>query len=200
MRDLSSALFPVETPPILAVDQTSINLCVQALQHNMQANFEQHLRELVFCNSREPVGTKLEVKYRRTISTGEAAKILSLLWKESDFVTEAALRASGLGIQKSYSGVALTAHSLAVDLAETPQQVSKLNSSIRSIALSAANYGLVHRNSVNTTKVILRGSKNLHAFMSQVNTKNIAILTELMPHILATVDSAAASGERGSTI
>lgn len=190
MQEVSSAPFAHERPPIAHFDRTADFLRASAILMDMIANYGEQLEATIFCPSNSCPNAKLFRKHRRTLKSIDAFRVLAVIWKESEFVTEAALVNAGL--VRDYQERQLTAYSLAQDFSEAPQQVARLNSRIRTIGIAAAAYQLVDRNGVplvdgdgvNGNKVILRGTRRLHKFMSEFNAKNIEVMA-LLAHLFA---------------
>jgi hypothetical protein len=146
-------------------------LRAHALHLNMIANYIEQLEATIFCQTAVDGDGKVLLKYRRILQSSDAYKVLVVIWKESSFVSERDLSAAGLN--RSYCGRDLTAHTLATDLSHTPYEVGKLNSRVRIIGLAAAAYHLVDRDLVHGTRVVLKGTCILHNFMSHLSIKNI---------------------------
>jgi hypothetical protein len=157
--------------------QAVFSLRFHTVQLKIFSNYENHLEEVVFTRRPNDLDEKLFKKYCRILKKIDAYKILAFLWKESEFIGEEVM--AQLGLRKSYKGKSLTAHHLAADLAETGAEVAALNSRIRIIAIAASNFGLVDRESLNSTTVILKGTALLHQFMTGLATQNLLLLNEL---------------------
>lgn len=179
MPDVSSASLSTGPLPIMRPDRTALFLRMHAVQLNMHSNYSEQLEAQIFCQPCGEMDSKLRNKYRKILNSIDAYKVLVNLWKESEFVTDEALAEAGLC--REYQGRDVTAHTLAVDLAQTTQQVSKMNSRVRMIGLSAASYNLVDRKLVYSTKALLKGTNLLHAFMSRLSAKNILALSDFAP-------------------
>jgi hypothetical protein len=179
MQKLSSAPLP-EGPPQIKRDKTSaLLLRAPGIHLDMLAAYHESLEAFVFPHANTECGSKLLIKYRRILRTPDAGKVLAITWKESEFVSDEALTDAGLS--RVYNEKDLTAHSLAVALAESPQDVGKLNSQIRNIGIAAAAHQLIGRDELHSTKVLLRGTFLLHDFMVNLSEKYITAIANFIP-------------------
>jgi hypothetical protein len=181
-----SAPFPEEPRRIMRPDRTALLLHVQGVRMDLLAAYGELLETMIFARTTVACDEKLLLKYCRTLKSNEAHNVLSIIWKESTFVTAEALAQAGVG--REYQGTDLTAHRLAVDLCERPQDVSKVNSRVRNIAIAAASFHLVDRTLAHSTKTVMSGTRTLHEFMTELNSVNIKTLASLLP-ILHSVSS-----------
>jgi hypothetical protein len=160
------------------VANTSLLLRAHAIHMDMAASFSNQLEHRIFSQSISGFPPKTLNKYRRTLRDTDAYKILALIWKESEFIPQEALVGN---LQQRYRGRQLTSHGLAVELAESPHDVAKLNSQIRNIGLAAAAYQLVDRKLIHNTRVILKGTILLDQFMSALGAKYISLAESFAP-------------------
>lgn len=193
MQELSSAPLPEESRSIRRADRTALVLKVHAVQLDMLANYEHQLLSTVFVRTPTDCDAKLSKKYRRTLLSSDAFKVLSIIWKESSFVTDEALAEAGL--TRAYKANELTAHRLAADLTEDTHEVAKFNSRIRTIGMAAASYELTDRALVHSTRVILKGTDILHQFMTDLSAKNILAMARFVP-LSPTISPIAKAGGR----
>jgi hypothetical protein len=168
-----------DRPPEVLADRTSISLRAHAIQLDITANYGLLLEQTIFDRTIDGVdhkNDKLYQSYRRTLKTIDAYRILAILWKESEFITDNDLEMAGM--RRLYQGRHLTAHGLAVELAEVGREVAALNTRIRMIAVAASAYELVDRDAVNSTTVSLKGTLILHEFMMLLSAKNIQTMAK----------------------
>jgi hypothetical protein len=185
MQEVSTPL-PSEPPLIVRAEPTGLFLRVQATLMDMNASYGEQLEATVFPRLTGCDDRKLIKQYRRILRGSEAHNVLGIIWKESEFISDAAL--AQFELCRAYQGRPLTCHSLAVDLAETPQEVAKLNSRVRIIGIAAAAHQLVDRKEVSSTKIVLNGTKVLHEFMIELNSKRILAVARFVPLINASTD------------
>jgi len=179
---LSPAQISGTAPPVARATPISAFLRSHALHLDMIANYSTLLDGTIF--TRSPVGCdahnpKVLKQHRRLLRSTDAYKTLAVIWKESRFVDSEDLARAGLS--REYQGRDLTSYSLATDFSRTPKQVAKLNSRIRGVGLAAAMYGLIDRQLVHSTKVILSGTEILHNFMFELGAKNTLIMAKFVP-------------------
>jgi hypothetical protein len=179
---LSPAQISSTAPPVARATPMSTFLRSHAAHLDMIANYGDLLDEAIF--TRPPIGcdaknSKFLKQQCRLLRSTDAYKTLAVIWKESRFVDDEDLARAGLS--REYQGRDLTSYSLATDFSRTAKQVAKLNSRIRSVGLAASTYGLIDRQLVHSTKVILSGTEVLHSFMSELGAKNSLVMTRFVP-------------------
>lgn len=144
-------------------------LVTQAVLHEISANYLRLLEELVFPH-KPAFDEKQILSLKRTLVDSEANTVLTIVWKESPYVTDAELALSGYS--RSFGNVPLTSHSLAVSLATTPKDVAATNSRVRQIVLAASAYNLIKRDQACGNKVSLGATEFLHGFMVKLGEAN----------------------------
>jgi hypothetical protein len=147
---------------------------VHALTHDMAANYAQLLDKVLSQPADRGFDLKDRVRFRRVLRDEDAFRILSVIWKESNYVSHEDLEAVDLG--RSMEPDNLTTFGLAVKLASSPRELSKLNSRIRQIAIAANAFGLIERHRASTTNVQLRATEALHNFMMRLAEENGRLL------------------------
>ena len=134
------------------------------------------IRSAVFSPILVPHGERAEyAKYTRLLEGSLAHNILTIIWKESDFM---AGHPNSTGMKKtSLNGI--TQHGLAVAMAETPGEVGALNSFIRNVSIAAEKFGLLERN-IAPNKVYLVGTSVLHRMMTLVAEGNRLLMRDVL--------------------
>jgi len=150
-----------------AASPTAIALVAQATHSYIVSTWDQLLDDHVFSLTPNAcIGPKEEKTYRRLLKSRDGNIVVSILWKESSFVTERDLQDAKMA--KRFPENAITQHRLAVALATKPSEVAALTYRVRNICIAAAAFGLVERDEISETKVLLRGTNQLHRLMLAV--------------------------------
>jgi hypothetical protein len=163
LESTSDRTLPVTDSPRLPLSPLQVIGIVVALGERRETVFQ----ELVFTrNTLEPIDKKSRRNYERLLLSETAQLVLMLIWKEdfsynSDSITK--------HLTQNLPPKILTAHSLAVSLAKTPQEVAAINTSVRSIVIAAQSFGLIDRSPVFSRKVSLRGTSVLHEVMLRLS-------------------------------
>jgi hypothetical protein len=158
-------------------ERASTSLRVHALQLDIIASYGALLEQDIFNHpdvDRE-IGKKLAQSQRRTLKSIDAYKILSIIWKESEFISSGDLRAAGL--TSLFERKQLTAYGLACEIAETKYEVAAVNTRIRNIAVAASTYQLMDRSAAGSTAKMLKGTRLLHDFMTKLSERDIQAWT-----------------------
>ena len=144
------------------------------------------LHQMIFARVTAPqAGWKDYVAYRRLLESDDALFILAEIWKES--IPQEELCEAGLS--RSFPDAPMTQHGLAVALAELPREVSAMNSQVRNLSIAAEAYGLVIRQTVTPTKVVVAATGLLHSFMLKLDHMYGRILGDLPPFAQAIDDN-----------
>lgn len=143
------------------------------------------LQQMIFARVTGPEAAwKLYVAYRRLLDFDDAVFILGVIWKE--FIAEEDLSLAGLG--RSFPNSPMTQHGLAVALAKLPKEVSAMNSHVRNLSIAAEAYGLITRQMVTPTKVVIEATELLHSFMIELHCLYEGVLRGAWPPVQAEVD------------
>jgi hypothetical protein len=149
-------------------------LRTQVTYQLMGHNYRTLMREMIFSQKIPNISEKTLRKYQRTLEDVEAHDTLAIIWKETCDIPDQAI--SDADLTRSYQDCTITAHRLAVDTAESTDELAAANSRLRNIGLAASSYRLVDRVGLRLTKVSLRGTPLLHEFMctlGEMNTETI---------------------------
>jgi len=162
---------------------TSRALFSHLIQFEIEENYFELLRSNVLSKVDPGRDRKRHLYFERVLKTPDARMVLAIIWKESPYVTAADLSAAGLS--KTYDTSELTSHGLAVHLATTPRDVSKLNSKVRTIGLAAEHFGLITKRKLGSTRTVLEGTALLHDLMKALGESNISTIRRLTATIEA---------------
>lgn len=151
--------------PRLSASGLGPELEIHAALAELSAIYEEVLEDFVFKTGVESPASKKkeELKYRRTLKDAEGQAILTIIWKESDFVDKQSL--DEVGFNKTFDDRALTVYGLATKLASSPMDLARVNSRIRSICMAAEYFGLIERERKTLTHGLVRGTEKLHILM-----------------------------------
>jgi hypothetical protein len=143
---------------------------------DVDAIYEELLGEMVLSSaSLAGPDRKDALRYARILKDREAYAVLTIIWKESAFVSDETLRAAG--VARTFEDVELSAYRIAVSFADAPQHLAATNSRVRAICLAAEHFGLIERIAHAQTRVALRGTKLLHHFMLAISERIIDIIS-----------------------
>lgn len=152
-------------------------LAIHAAMASLSAIYEEVLEILVFGSVEDPArDTKEVLSYRRTLKDSEAQAILTIIWRESDFVDKQSLEE--VGLKKTFDDRDVTVYGLAVMLASSPLNLAKINSRIRSICMAAEYFGLIERERTASTRSPIRGTEKLHILMLAIAGHAETLLSE----------------------
>jgi|HubBroStandDraft_3_1064219.scaffolds.fasta_scaffold29613_3 hypothetical protein len=124
------------------------------------------LRHEVFSAALAP-RTKDTVSHERTLLQDEAQQYLTILWKESHFVSDKLLAKAG--VARSFLPGELTCHALALSAAATAEDLGKVYKRIQLIVNTAHSYGLISKDIRGPKKVVISGTSLLHNVMLSIN-------------------------------
>jgi len=146
-----------------------------AIQHEMRVNYERVIDET---SSEDGSATdqKSLLSFKRLLKKPESLLILSLIWKESSFISQDMVQS--IGMDKTFRSP-ITQHGLAIALSDEPSDVSALNSIVRSVSIAAQHFGLVQREAISPTKIALTGTEKLHDLMLRLSEYNSATLERI---------------------
>jgi hypothetical protein len=136
---------------------------------------------LIFSNPRpdQRHNRKQLLKYQKVLYDTDAHSILSVIWRESSFISDEVLALTNL--ERSFPSEKLNSWNMATKLARSKEELARRNSRIRLIGLAGQAYGLVERkDGVQGNKVILEGTQLLHEFMLKLAEQQAAQLIELV--------------------
>jgi hypothetical protein len=130
---------------------------------------------------------KAALSFQRTLEAYETYPILRVIWKESPYVTDSELEASGY--MRSFRPGTLTCHGFAERIAESDTDVGKVNKRIRTIVDASSAYGLIEKQKVGLRKKnLLVGSEFLHEFMVELSKMHERILDGKRGSVLTEVN------------
>ena len=161
-----SALGPLSLSP-----GSLVTIRMQEIYRSLSANYTHLLNEIVFSRDigvRE--NRKMIKSFRRMLQNDEANLVLSILWRESSYVTEDELSYDGLS--KLCLEKPLTTYHLAVYLANNKNEVASTNSRFRLIVAAGAAFGLLAKRRFSRTKVFISGTELLHNFIVRLGFEN----------------------------
>jgi len=126
------------------------------------------LKTMVFADPPSHLYEKEKRKYENFLKDYDCLSLFFLVWKES--LTDEELTR----LEITRSPFPLNAHRLAVELAESPKDVAKTTSYIRTFSLAASAYGLINRAAERSTLVKLEPTPLLHRFLAALVKRNSA--------------------------
>jgi hypothetical protein len=174
MRDVKKspgASAPRALVPAFMSPASLVTIRLQEIYRALYANYIRLLNEIVF--SRDAIleeNRKLKKSLERVIKDDEANLVLTILWRESPYVSEDEL--SYDGFSKIFVDSPLTTYHLAVYLADGKNEVAATNSRVRLIVSAGAAFGLVTKRQMTRTKVYIVGTELLHNFMVRLGFEN----------------------------
>jgi hypothetical protein len=162
----------VNTPTTSIVPTpASIAIRVQAIHQQMGLNYTDLLERLVFIHPPRDCDRKTLRTYRNILLSDESDLVLTIFWKESDFVTDDDV-ISGGAARIFPRGTPITCYALAVKLYPNDStKIAAANSRVRAIAAAASAYGLIEK-SKDTRKKFVSGTALLHEFMTTLGQEN----------------------------
>jgi hypothetical protein len=156
-----------------------VTLRMQELYRSLSANYTQVLNDVVFSKiNTQQDNRKLIQSFKRVLDSNEANLVLSILWRESSYVTDEELSYDGfsrLGLERP-----LTTYHLAVYLADNKNEVAATNSRVRLIVSAGTEFGLVNKQKLTNTKVLIFGTELLHSFMVRLGFENANSCAEIL--------------------
>ena len=159
------------TPPSLNSGPL-VTIRMQEVCRSLSANYTRLLQEIVFTQvtQQEERNKKLVKSFKRALAADEVNSVLTILWRESGYVTEDEL--SYDGFMKLFREHPLTSYHLAVYLAGDKKEVAATNSRVRSIVAAGVEFGLVEKRQATRTKAYIFGTELLHNFMLRLGLAN----------------------------
>jgi len=127
------------------------------------AMYEDFLRQQVFPHPRSDLSKKDILRHQNVLKSEDALAVLLLVWKESHFVSEEALKR--LNIQRTFDHEPVTAYGLAKRLATSVHDFGKDVPRVRSIVLSAEAFGLLDRDRSRSRGGALHATERLNQFI-----------------------------------
>jgi hypothetical protein len=151
----------------------------QELCRSFSANYTRLLNEFVFVSGATAGNDRKTIKsFKRALDSLEANKILSILWRESPYVTDDEL--SYDGHVKLFSETSLTCYCLAVHLASSKNEVAATNSRVRLIVAAGAAFGLISKSHLAPTKIHIIATEFLHEFMIRLGFENARSCAQIL--------------------
>jgi hypothetical protein len=148
-----------------------VTIRMQEIYRTLSTNYTRVLNEIVF--SRDTIleeNRKLKKSFERIIKGDEAHAVLTILWRESPYVSADEL--SYDGFLKLFVEKPLNTYHLAVYLAGGKNEVAATNSRVRLIVSAGAAFGLVTKRQLTRTKVYVVGTELLHNLMVRLGFEN----------------------------
>jgi hypothetical protein len=152
-------------------EETVADLRAHGIFMDLKANIEIALDEVIKQVSAGVLDRKLFKKHRRVLLCSGNFDVILFIWKESRFVSEDAAIIAGLN--RKFSGKIITAHNLAAEFSESPREVGRMNSKMRSIGLAAEYFGLLERRIQLGKAVELRATELLDCLMKRIAALNL---------------------------
>jgi hypothetical protein len=148
-----------------------VTIRMQEVYRNLSTNYVRILNEIVFSRITDRRENRKVIKsFKRILESSEANVVLSLLWRESPYVTDEELSYDGLS--KLCLERPLTTYHLAIYLADDKSEVAATNSRVRLIVSAGTEFGLVAKQQLARTKVLIFGTELLHHFMVRLGFEN----------------------------
>jgi hypothetical protein len=148
-----------------------VTIRMQEVYRSLSGNYTRLLNDIVFPQViGRPENRKMIKSFKRTLENNEANLVLSILWRESSYVTEEELFYDGLS--RLSLERPLTTYNLAVYLADDKSEVASTNSRVRLIVSAGSEFGLVAKKQLTCTKVFIFGTELLHNFMVRLGYEN----------------------------
>jgi hypothetical protein len=165
--------------PLSLNPSSLVTIRMQEIHRSLSANYTHLLNEVVFNKDtiREK-NRKIIRSFKRILENDEANSVLTILWRESSYVTEDEL--SHDGFAKLFLENPLTTYHLAVHLASGKNEVAATNSRVRLIVAAGAAFGLVTKKQLTRTKVYIFGTELLHDFMVRLGFENASSCAQIL--------------------
>jgi hypothetical protein len=135
-----------------------------------------HLAELARSLEVRREDRKRHSSYTRILLAAETFKVLVIIWKESEFVSEHEM--SSCGLSKSFEPGRMTQLGLAKELASSGGDSSSFFNLVRNIGLAGEWFGLIERKEFARNKVILSATEKLHNIMTCIAQEYMIINSE----------------------
>jgi hypothetical protein len=165
----TSDTLPLDLIPLNPVSLLTIRM--QEIYCSFASNYVRLLNEMVFCSSTLIEGNRKIIRYfKNLLQSYEANTVLSILWRESEYVTEDDLAYDSHS--KLFLENPLTTYRLAVHLSPTKNDVAATNSRVRLIVKAGLAFGLVEKRQLTPTNIHIFGTELLHNFMARLGLEN----------------------------
>lgn len=151
--------------------------------HRMCQSYQNALGEIVYPEfDHEQHDRKRAIAAKKTLCTQQSGAILTLVWKESEFISDTALKMAG--IEKSFEKGSLNQHSLSQAYCKEVgvkdvKQFSAIQQTIARILEPAQWYGLVTRAEYDGESRQLCGTELLHRLMMRTHIENSTLIAAL---------------------
>ena len=143
--------------------QSALALCIHKIHQAMSSEYSKLLNETVFVENPSGIDRKEELRFRKELDDNVSRIILTIIWKESDYISSEDLKR--VGMKKFFTKNNLTAHGLATEICKSAKDLGKTVNKIREVSIAGSAFNLVDRNALRKTKVELRGTRALNEFM-----------------------------------
>ena len=170
---------PIEEPQSTAIEvkHTAVLLLTANVALELQQIYQTVLEQMIDSEDLRYSGRdkKEEKKFAKKLKQESSQFVLTVIWKESDFVDEKAR--SLAGVEKSFQSGQLSVNALAKEYVAAINSPSDLNQydrfnafrgEITTIVNAAQAYGLIDRNNINQTEKPIVATDKLHDFMCTV--------------------------------
>jgi len=151
----------------------------------MSHSYQQSLNSLIFFggSQRPDLDLKDSIKAQNKIRSEFARELLTLIWKESDFVPEEAC--VRVGFTKNFVDSELSKNGLAKAFCEVSDisdldKFNAIRTDIGRVAWAAEAYGLISQKSVSGNSTPIYATEKLHELMIDFHGKNMQIANRLV--------------------
>jgi hypothetical protein len=157
-----------------------VTIRMQDIYRALLTNYTRLLEEAVFTRDAETFGENRKIlkSFRKILESEEANLVLSILWRESPYVSEDELAYDGYS--KLFFEKPLTSYHLTVYLANSKNEVAATNSRVRLIIAAGAAFGLVDKRQLTCTKAYIFGTEFLHDFMVRLGFENAKSCVQIL--------------------
>jgi hypothetical protein len=166
--------------PVAAGERVRSRETVRALETQLQyfttaGSYAEVMRTMVLANVPAHVakvrGDELGKKHQQLMCSPEFQRFLAIVWKESDFVSPAELKAAG--IERNFEPGTLNAHSLGSSIATDKSTLNAATQRVAAFAAMAVRYGLIEQIRSASKPIELRGTALLHEVMLAINAPSV---------------------------
>jgi hypothetical protein len=169
MRDAKLISSASGEAPIRPAIVAAFNMA--ALRYTQRLNYESILNRMVLSYNNTEIDEKTSRHHERLLKSVAAKEILEIIWRES--LSDEELE--HLGAERKFPKHGLNAHQLAKYLTENKAEVDRATAYIRTIAIAAADYRLVERQSLNRSMIILHATPLLCSLMETLGNEDLRV-------------------------
>jgi hypothetical protein len=158
---------------------TGITLRMLIAQAKMEGARLRYLEELALSLPVARQDRKQHSTYTKVLLAAQSFKVLTVIWKESEFVSDQEL--ISCGISKSFNEGKLTQLGLAKQLASSGgADSSSFYNFVRNVSMAGEWFGLVTRTEKDRNKVLLGATERLHGIMTSIALEHKKINAEFL--------------------